>query len=603
MCLSPLHIRLTKSRYFNLDHSLLAESDVPCGHCEQCQITAKNDLFLRTRAEYYDCVNSGGVAIFLTFTYDEDNVPYFYYSLDDDGIISLTKYSRRPFNRFAIRPISLRQCSDKIKKFVVPDSSNTLMCFDKSHITNYLKRLRSSIEKDYELTGALRYICVSEYGSQFTQRPHYHAIFFLRCDLVSRMFPDGLYGSIDNSNHLACELIMRRFSQHWPYGMVSASKAGLFVNSESCMSYVTKYICKNTDLLSYSRFQQFFDFICEAYNSKPYHFVESFTRELSQDPFDTSCDSNGDFGERFVLRTSYVQDPRYRGRLMLPYGHDFNSPMSFFLYYCRLFDICFYTVKSQFFGASMLDDFHNLDVPSTLKKLNVGVAHTSAKSGKTNYLSYPKYIRKKLFYNNRGDGTYYLNSRGLETINALRIDSINKFTKSVKDFDWSILDTIPITYFKDNFKYVFSPRELSKMRELLPLYASKVFALSSLLRGRAFDSVSYSYIRAEFNNYFYDRITLDSFIERISSILVDDNPITYCLPSDSETLGDFLEYDFDGPLFYFDTADDITLYILADFWTCITNFCRGSLLHEYEIERKSQKKLRDILNSRLYGIP
>ena len=57
------------------------------------------------------------------------------------------------------------------------------------------------------------------------------------------------------------------------------------------------------------------------------------------------------------------------------------------------------------------------------------------------------------------------------------------------------------------------------MREMLPLYAPKVFALSNLLRGRAFDSVSYSYIRAEFNNYFYDRITLDSFVERISPIL------------------------------------------------------------------------------------
>lgn len=557
-----------KSRYFNLDHSLLTDSDVPCGHCEQCQITAKNDLFLRTRAEYYDCVNSGGVAIFLTFTYDEDNVPYFYYSLDDDGIISLTKYSRRPFNRFSIRPLTLRQCSGKIKKSVVPDSSNTLMCFDKSHITNYLKRLREKISDDYELTGALRYICVSEYGSQFTQRPHYHAIFFLRGDLVCRMFPDGLYGPIDNTNHLVCELIMRRFAQHWPYGMVSASKAGLFVNSESCLSYVTKYICKNTDLLSYSRFRQFFDFICEAYNSKPYHL-----------------------------------DSRYRGLLMLPSGHDFNSPMSFFLYYCRFFDICFYTAKSQFFGASMLDDFYNLDVPSTLKKLDDGVAHTSAKSGKTNYLNYPKYIRKKLFYNNRGDGTYYLNSRGLETINSLRIDFINKFTKSVKEFDWSILDTIPITYFEDNFMYGFSSRELSKMCEMLPLYAPKVFAISNLLRGRAFDSVSYSYIRAEFNNYFYDRITLDSFVDRISPILVDDNPITYCLPSDSETLGDWLEYHFDCPLFYFDTSDDRSLYILADFWTCITNFCRAALLHEYEIDRKSQKTLRDILNTRLYGIP
>lgn len=590
-----------KSRYFNLDHSLLTESDVPCGYCEQCQMTAKNDLFLRTRAEYYDCVNSGGVAIFLTFTYDEDNVPYFYYSLDDDGIISLTKCSRRPSNRFAIRPLSLRQCSDKIKKTVVPDSSNTLMCFDKTHITNYLKRLRSAIEKDYELTGALRYICVSEYGSQFTQRPHYHAIFFLRGDLVSRMFPDGLYGSIDNSNHFVCELIMRRFAQHWPYGMVSASTAGLFVNSESCMSYVTKYICKNTDLLSYSRFQQFFDFICDAYNSNA-PLVPSYKRDFSNDLFDTSCETIGDFGERVVFRSSYVPDPRYRGRLLVPYDHNFNSPMSFFLYYCRLFDICFYTVKSQFFGASMLDDFYNLDVPSTLKKLDDGVAYTSAKSGKTNYLNYPKYIRKKLFFNNRGDGTYYLNSRGLETINSLRIDSINKLTKSVKDFDWSILDSIPITYFKDNFKYGFSSRELSKMREMLPLYAPKVFALSNLLRGRAFDSVSYSYIRAEFDNYFYDRITLDSFVERISPILVDDNPITYCLPSNSETLGYWLEYDFDGSLFYFDTSDDRSLYILADFWTCITNFCRGSLLHEYEIERKSQKTLRDILNTRLYGI-
>lgn len=550
-------------------------------------MTSKNDLFLRTRAEYLDCIRSGGLAFFLTFTYDEDNVPYYYYSLDDDGIISLTPCSRHE----------------------VTDNSNTLMTFNKSHITNYLKRVRDEIDRDYGSTGTLRYICVSEYGSQYTQRPHYHAIFFMHGDLVRLMFPDGLYGPLDNSNHLVCDLIMRRFGQQWPYGMVSASKAGLFVNSESCISYVTKYICKNSELLKFDRFSRFFDFICDAFNSPTPFLIPRRTFRESFDVFE-SVDSvlTSSWSRQIAVDVDYVKDDRYCGRLLVPHGHMFNSPMSFFLYYCRLFEICFYTVKSQYFGLSIIDDIDTSDPRELVNTLNKGIAHTSAKSGEVHYLNYPKYIVKKLFYNHRADGTYYLNECGLRTIDFLRYDSIVKSVQMVHDFDTSLLDSIPFndlrialqlpsnckpTYVKTLFGKLFQNSEY-------------VFAYDLFGRGRTFDAISYSELRELFYEYFDGRLKLFDFVRRASDLVIDHNPITYCLPSDSQTLGDFLESADDSRFFHFGFKKDYLfngLAHLSDFWTFVSNYLRGSLLHEYMVESSAQKNLRDILNLRLYAVP
>lgn len=563
MCVSTQHITLKTSRYFNPEKTLLASADVPCGHCEQCTMTAKNDLFLRARAEYLDCIHDGGAAIFLTYTYNEDTVPYKRFSLDEDGIVSLTPVDRSV------------------------SGSDVLMCFDKSHMTNYLKSLRKSISKIYfdlknpvdrELAkGSLRYICVPEYGSNRTQRPHYHVIFYLSGVLYQRM-SHGAPAS--NDNYRLCNDIVNYFSQFWSYGIVSASDDGLFVNTESCMNYVTKYVCKNSDLLKFSRFRNFFDFICDAFNDKSGAYADQGT-----------------------------------GSLCTPFGHEFKSPMSFFLYYCKFFECAFYVVKSIGFGLSLKSNFQASSPQSFVASLDRGIPIYSHKHAKTLYYRVPRYIVHKLLYNHRSDGTYYLNSFGLKTLDWLRLSNLDRSVRSVRDFDFGSLDTVPLTAF-DNFfsKYGLSRSSFPWLIDVLSRHTDKVFVYNMFMRYRAFDSVSFLSARQLFVEYFKGLVPTLDVIRRFNALTVDSEPLTDCLPRTSATVGDyiaacgtshFVPGSSPGSLHYFDSSYRRWCRIFdmcLDFWSTLTNFCRASLLEEYRLERESSKQLHDILNSRLYGI-
>lgn len=560
MCVSVQHLALSKSRYFNPDKTIMTHADVPCGHCIQCTTTAKNDLFLRIRAEYLDCIRSGGAALFLTFTYDEQNVPYKSFTLSEDGFISLSRVPR------------------------YSPEYNVLMCFDKSHITKYLKSLRKAIAERYYgpdesslASGSLRYICVPEYGTRFTQRPHYHAIFFLSSDLWSRMSP-GM--SPKNDDFKTVSMLMDLFSEFWPYGMVSASKRGLFIVSEACSSYVSKYVCKNSDLLKFSRFRNFFDFICNAFYDRYGEFCSQGT-----------------------------------GALRTPFGHMFTSPMSFFLYYCRLFECSFYVVKSLNFGLSLSSCLPTSSPEAFVAALDRGVPVYSRKSSDIRYLKYPRYVVHKLLYNHRKDGTYYLNDFGLRTIDHLRLQSISDSVRCVKSFDWSLMDTVPLDAFHNFFsKYGYSVESLPKLRDLLLRRADQVFVYNIFMRYRAFDSVSFSSASQLFTDYCKGLLPLKYLVVALDSIIVDSEPITDCLPRLSITSQAYIEacstdhfvpVSSPGRFKYFDRFYrrwcDI-FDMLLDFWSCLTTYCRASLLYEYEAANIAAKQLSDVLNLKSYVI-
>lgn len=538
----------------------MTHADVPCGQCIQCTTTVKNDLFLRVRAEYLDCIRVGGAALFLTFTYDEQNVPYKSFTLDEDGFISLTRVPR------------------------YSSDYNVLMCFDKSHITNYLKSLRKAIASRFYSrdesslsSGSLRYICVPEYGSQFTQRPHYHVIFFLSSDLWSRMFPGK---SPINNDSKTVSTLMDLFSEFWPYGMVSASDLGLFIGSDACASYVSKYVCKNSDLLKFSRFRNFFDFICNAF-----------------------YDRYGQFRDQGT------------GALCTPFGHTFTSPMSFFLYYCKLFECAFYTVKSIDFGLSLSSRLPTSSPESFVAALDRGVPVYSSKSSDVRYLRFPRYIVHKLLYNHRKDGTYYLNDFGLLTIDHLRLKSISDSVRFVKSFDWSLMDHVPLDIYSNLFsKYGLSVDSLPKLRDLLLLRADQVFVYHIFMRNRAFDSVSFSSASQLFTNYCKGLLSLKDTVVSLDSIIVDSEPITDCLPRFSITSQVYIEAcstnhfvpgSSPGRFRYFNRYYrrwcDI-FDILLDFWSCLTTYCRASTLYEYESANIAAKQLSDILNFKSYGV-
>lgn len=243
MCIQSLHINTAyRSRYFYPDAPSVYSSVVPCGQCEQCRMSARNDMYLRTVQEYNECVSKGGKVAFLTFTYDEDNVPTVRYSLDrNDRTIVFDEVSRR----------------DNIL------SNDTIFTFRKSDLQTFMNSLRKSVERrlksfGHDVKDSIRYIVVGEYGTKRTQRPHYHALVFLNHDVVNeyelnKPFAEGVF--------------MRFLQSFWSYGSLSASDLGLFVNNDFCCGYVSKYIAKGLDILKLAPFSRFFDFVKDNFES------------------------------------------------------------------------------------------------------------------------------------------------------------------------------------------------------------------------------------------------------------------------------------------------------------------------------------------------
>lgn len=201
---------------------------------------ARNDMFLRTKAEFEDCVAHGGKCVFLTFTYREKDVPFIEYSLSPDGEMSFNRICRQPDPRY------------RVNEDLLPFQS--MFTFDKTHIQTFFNSLRKFISRKNP-DARFRYILVGEYGTdgEFTQRTHYHALLFLDKNIV-----DMFNGFMCTSSLRFLELC-RSF---WSYGTVDKSvDCGLVVNNDFACGYVAKYIGKGLDTLHLHRFSRFFEFL------------------------------------------------------------------------------------------------------------------------------------------------------------------------------------------------------------------------------------------------------------------------------------------------------------------------------------------------------
>lgn len=235
MCLSPLTINIAnKSKYYHPYFSQLVSADVPCGYCDECVNEVRNDIFVRCKSHYDECIKNGGKVVFLTYTYADDKVPVTSYSLDGADI---------SFDS------SIKDCY----------ASNSMFTFNKKHIQKY----NNSLRKFYERKGIKKpytYIVVSEYGSdsRFTQRPHYHGLLYLSKELVN--YYTGPHGFNEKQ-------FMNDNKQYWKHGFISKSKHGLFINGLSGIRYLSKYISKTILLSKICRFETFKKFIEDNYNN------------------------------------------------------------------------------------------------------------------------------------------------------------------------------------------------------------------------------------------------------------------------------------------------------------------------------------------------
>jgi len=134
---------------------------VPCGQCLECKQSRSRQWIFRLKEE----AKSASSAFFITLTYDEENVV-------DNGLGEPTLY--------------------------------------KKDFQNFIKRIR------HETPEKVKYLAAGEYGDQFTERPHYHAIIF-------------------NSTKEA-------ISKHWNNGFIHIGTV-----TEGSIAYVLKYIIKEVD--------------------------------------------------------------------------------------------------------------------------------------------------------------------------------------------------------------------------------------------------------------------------------------------------------------------------------------------------------------------
>lgn len=132
MCTSPLIIG-NKSPYQPYDITP-KRYQVPCGNCLECRSSVQNEWYVRLCYDIDMFYRNGGVGVFLTLTYRDEDLP-----------------------KFAPLGIS---------------------AFSHEHVLDWLDKVNSRVQKRYGKFTYHYFVC-SEYGKN-TQRPHYHALFLLK---------------------------------------------------------------------------------------------------------------------------------------------------------------------------------------------------------------------------------------------------------------------------------------------------------------------------------------------------------------------------------------------------------------------------------------
>lgn len=214
MCLNPISV-INPSKYVSLSYKDRYLLQVPCGTCAECQTTLSNQWNYRTYYEFTDCIGSGGFVYYDTLSYDAQSLPHI----------------KDHFNDLA---------------------TNNFSCFNKKHITNFLKRLRINVERKRGVK--LRYFITSEYGHDAnyidhrgrvrkgTNRPHYHLLAFVYGKIAPLEFSREVatawtYGRTDGQPY--------RPSGYVTMHNVIATKTPANILRTS--SYISKYVQKSCE--------------------------------------------------------------------------------------------------------------------------------------------------------------------------------------------------------------------------------------------------------------------------------------------------------------------------------------------------------------------
>lgn len=499
--------------------------NTPCGVCDECISQFQNDYFIRCFSEYQECISKGGKVAFLTFTYDNYNVPLVRYNLNESGDDIDFEF----VNYFS-------SCEDD------------LFCFEKKHWQRFCNSFRKFLSRKNS-NAYFRYFLVPEYGSdnKYTQRPHYHVLLYLNSDLV------GLYsssGSFDSSSFLS------DVNSFWHYGLISASKKGLFIESCSAIKYTCKYISKSILTNSLRRFSSFYKFLS--------------------------------------LHSDSLSPAGYNGNYSLD---------SLYKFYLRKFGSNLFTLKSKNFGLSAISDLLVLKDKSYFllyEKFEDGFRYVD-NDGKRHSIPFSFYYYRKLFYDfNPDDSSFTLNICGFNYLIHSFYSNFCKFRDNVLHLDSSSLKSSP---FSDDFVFFDNMRNNFDFLYSLYIY-------SRFLRGNYLPKFHSTKILKFFDNIDFHSLSGDSF-DRLSSFLqysiklrygyvfFDDVSFEFSNHNNVDSFSDFMNT---YPLCY---DSNVFFYFPFERFLNVYNYLKNSIssvkLAEKSRKCINSKLLRDLDNLSLYN--
>lgn len=569
MCYNPLPVETFKRlRYYSPQQKYVgAKHFVPCGQCAECRAKTQQEWFLRARAEGRHCLSRGGKILFLTFTYRESDVPL-YVPHYDNGLLAFKEITgllpaERPAGSF--------------------------MCFNHKHFRNYLKSFR----KVFERAGffeTFKYIITSEYGTdiRYTQRPHYHVLFFLPPEIHAYIV--HCVGPHEND-------IVRFFAKYWHYGFVSKSNEyGLYVNSDRCARYVSKYVTKDINYVNHPSIHMLlntcpFDFdYLDAHKLEPFK-VLPIESQLSDDAYFlfTKCKNAPDFLVK--LNKFYGKVVRY---LLNHYG---LVPRHF---------------QSIGFGLSMVDYIVNADsLDEMVNNYDKGV--TVIEYGKSRSVPYPKYIKTKLMYDMRRDGTFRLNSFGLyykqQTLkNSIQAQTDKFFELLQKDFRSLPKDVLSLsmdklfTVDKSQTYSFFNHTQLFNFYYNLvsqPLFCYRAAAYNLIARG----TICHGLDNALELLQYIDTLTPNSDFGLLSKFFDDNQPDmdqSFVPIAFKEYAGQFFGA-FHGEYYPISSLYHSLKYeLFLTLYNIISNGFKKLTSEAYARENNIRKRTKDIINSKSY---
>jgi hypothetical protein len=177
---------------------------VPCGKCLECRSAKVSEWQTRICFELDALYKRGGVAVFLTLTYNSLHLPHVTLSTSDD--------------------------------------KQTIECFNHDHVLQFLNVVKVYMHKKYGKF-SYKYFLVSEYGGT-TTRPHYHVIFFLQphvnwFNFVEKCRDKWSYGFLFPKFDARLSCYVDSYNQ--------PTEPPVIKSLHGCAKYVSKYITKDMD--------------------------------------------------------------------------------------------------------------------------------------------------------------------------------------------------------------------------------------------------------------------------------------------------------------------------------------------------------------------